>query len=98
MNGFKVFMPTEFLHAQYDRGGGAGLEDYWQQWTSAPNFAGGFIWSFCDEAVVRTKDEIRNTKDDTFLDTDGPNGPDGVVGPHREREGSFYTIPFQSSE
>ena len=103
MNGFKVFMPTEFLHAQYDRGGGAGLEDYWQQWTSAPNFAGGFIWSFCDEAVVRTKGdydddhdydlkERRKTKDDVFLDTDGPNGPDGVVGPHREREGSFYTI------
>ena len=90
MNGFKVFMPTEFLHAQYDRGGGAGLEDYWQQWTSAPNFAGGFIWSFSDEAVLRT-DSLKLMKR-RVLDSDGPNGPDGVVGPHREREGSFYTI------
>lgn len=90
MNGFKVFMPTEFLHAQYDRGGGAGLEDYWQQWTAAPNFAGGFIWSFSDEVVLRT-DSLKLTKR-RVLDSDGPNGPDGVVGPHREREGSFYTI------
>lgn len=84
-NGYKVFMPTEFLHAQYDRGGGAGLEDYWQQWTAAPNFAGGFIWSFSDEAVMRTDYP-------DSLDTDGPNGPDGIVGPHREKEGSFFTI------
>lgn len=90
MNGYKVFMPTEFLHAQYDRGAGAGLEDYWQQWTAAPNFAGGFIWSFSDEAVSRT-DSLKLTKR-RVLDSDGPNGPDGVVGPHREREGSFYTI------
>lgn len=90
MNGYKVFMPTEFLHAQYDRGAGAGLEDYWQQWTAAPNFAGGFIWSFSDEAVLRT-DSFKLTKR-RVLDSDGPNGPDGVVGPHREREGSFYTI------
>lgn len=90
MNGYKVFMPTEFLHAQYDRGAGAGLEDYWQQWTAAPNFAGGFIWSFSDEAVLRT-DSLKLMKR-RVLDSDGPNGPDGVVGPHREREGSFYTI------
>jgi len=24
-NGYKVFMPTEFMHAMYDQGGGAGL-------------------------------------------------------------------------
>ena len=90
MNGYKVFMPTEFLHAQYDRGAGAGLADYWQQWTASPNFAGGFIWSFSDEAVLRT-DSLNQVKR-KILDSDGPNGPDGVVGPHREKEGSFYTI------
>ena len=25
-----------------------------------------------------------------FIDTDGVNAPDGVMGPHREKEGSFY--------
>jgi len=27
-----------------------------------------------------------------FIDTDGVNGPDGVLGPHREKEASFYTL------
>ena len=31
-NGYKVFMPTEFMHAMYDQGGGAGLCDFWDRW------------------------------------------------------------------
>lgn len=84
-NGYKVFMPTEFLHAQYDKGAGAGLEDYWENYNRNPMFAGGFIWSFADEAVCRTDKN-------GILDSDGPNGPDGILGPNREKEGSFYTI------
>lgn len=84
-NGYKVFMPTEFLHAQYDKGGGAGLEDYWTNYMRNPMFAGGFIWTFVDEAVRRTD---RNG----MLDSDGPNGPDGIVGPYRKKEGSYYAI------
>ena len=84
-NGYDVFMPTEFLHAQYDKGGGAGLEDYWTNYSRNPMFAGGFIWSFSDEAVKRTDKGW-------ILDSDGPNGPDGILGPYREKEGSFYTI------
>lgn len=84
-NGYNVFMPTEFLHAQYDKGAGAGLEDYWNNYKSNPMFAGGFIWAFVDEAVMRADKG-------GILDSDGPNGPDGIVGPHREKEGSFYTI------
>lgn len=84
-NGYTVFMPTEFLHGQYDRGHGAGLEDFWANYTSNPLFGGGFLWTYVDEAVVRTDKN-------GILDSDGPNGPDGVVGPRREKEGSFYTI------
>ena len=84
-NGYKVFMPTEFLHAQYDKGGGAGLEDFWSNYTRNPMFAGGFIWTFVDEAV-------RRTDRGGALDSDGPNGPDGILGPYREKEGSYYAI------
>lgn len=84
-NGYKVFMPTEFLHARYDQGAGSGLEDFWSNYRSNPLFAGGFIWAFADEAVKRyDKNGI--------LDSDGSNGPDGILGPYREKEGSFYTI------
>lgn len=84
-NGYKVFMPTEFMHTNSDQGGGAGLEDFWDSWTAHPLFAGGFIWAFVDEAVVRVDK-------DGILDSNFDMGDDGIVGPYREKEGSFYTI------
>ncbi|MDE5850814.1 MAG: beta-galactosidase [Muribaculaceae bacterium] len=84
-NGWKVFMPTEFLHSRYDKGAGAGLEDFWEMYRRNPMFAGGFIWAFVDEAIARSDR-------DGWLDSDGSNGCDGIVGPYREKEGSFYTI------
>ena len=84
-NGYNVFMPTEFLHGLYDRGQGAGLDDFWDSYKSNPLFSGGFLWTYVDEAVKRTDQGGR-------LDSDGPNGPDGIVGPRREKEGSFYTV------
>lgn len=84
-NGYKVFMPTEFLHANYDEGGGAGLEDFWDNYTSHPLCAGGFIWAFVDEAVMRTDKG-------NILDAYGNMGNDGIVGPYREKEGSFWAI------
>lgn len=83
--GQNVFMPTEFLHSKYDKGGGASLEDMWSHWSRSPLFAGGFIWAYIDEAVRRT--DLGG-----ILDSDGGNGPDGVLDPYRNPEGSFHTI------
>lgn len=84
-NGQNVFMPTEFLHSKYDRGGGASLEEMWDHWTRSPLFAGGFIWAYVDEAVRRT--DLGG-----LLDSDGGNGPDGIMDPYRNPEASFHTI------
>ena len=84
-NGYKVFMPTEFMHTNSDQGGGAGLEDFWASWSAHPLFAGGFIWAFVDESVARTDR-------DGVLDSNFDMGNDGVVGPYREKEGSFWAI------
>ena len=84
-NGTHIYFPTEFLHGLYDGGLGAGLEDFWNLMLSRPRAAGGFLWVFSDEAVVRTD---RNG----ILDADGNHAPDGILGPHREKEGSFYAI------
>ncbi len=83
--GYKLFMPTEFMHGQYDQGHGAGLEDFWDNYTSHPLFVGGFMWAFCDEAVKRVDQG-------GILDSDGFNAPDGILGPYREKEGSYYTV------
>lgn len=84
-NGYRIFMPTEFLHGLYDEGHGAGLDDFWSKFTQHPMFAGGFLWAYNDCAVIRT--DLMDS-----LDSDGQHAPDGVVGPHREKEGSYYTI------
>ncbi|MFC5682521.1 glycoside hydrolase family 2 TIM barrel-domain containing protein [Flavobacterium sp. MAHUQ-51] len=87
VNGENVFFPTEFMHATYDNGGGAGLEDFWNHFKESPLFAGGFIWVFCDEAVKR----VDWTGKEQF-DSKGSLAADGILGPHREKEGSFFAI------
>lgn len=84
-NGREIVMPTEFLHGWFDGGHGAGLEDYWHRMWHNPLSAGGFLWDFADQGVVR------RDKNDS-LDTDKHHGADGIVGPHHEKEGSFYAI------
>jgi hypothetical protein len=81
----EIFMPTEFLHGLYDGGHGAGLKDYWKLMMANPRCAGGFLWDLMDQAVVRT--DMNN-----IVDCMGNFGSDGIVGPHMEKEGSFYTI------
>jgi hypothetical protein len=81
----EVLLHTEMIHGLYDGGHGAGLEDYWKLIRSNPRHAGGFLWVFADEGIVR-KDRHDS------IDTYGNTAPDGIVGPHREKEASFYTI------
>jgi hypothetical protein len=83
--GRDIFFPTEILHGLYDGGHGAGLEDFWKDMWEHPMSAGGFLWVFSDEGVVRTDM-------DGFIDTDGDHAPDGILGPYREKEGSYFTI------
>lgn len=84
-NGHDILLPTEFLHGWFDGGHGAGLEDYWEAMWQNPLAAGGFLWDFADEGVVRTDKN-------GILDTDANRGADGIVGPYHEKEGSYFTI------
>lgn len=85
LNGPDIYMPTEFLHCQDDGGGGAALNDFWELHWGAKKSGGGFLWALVDEGIARTDFNGR-------IDVNGVNAPDGVVGPHREKEGSFYAI------
>lgn len=82
-----VYFPTEMLHGLYDGGLGAGLNEYWNAILKSKAGAGGFLWSFVDEDVKRVD------KGGT-LDSAGNQAPDGIVGPYREREPSFYTVKY----
>ncbi|MEO0733525.1 MAG: glycoside hydrolase family 2 TIM barrel-domain containing protein, partial [Bacteroidota bacterium] len=83
--GNEVFFPTEMQHGMYDGGHGAGLDELWDAMLKDPQSAGGFLWNLSDEGIVRTDR-------DGFIDTYGNYGADGILGPHREKEGSYYTI------
>ena len=84
-HGHSIVMPTEFLHGMYDGGHGASLDDYWNDMLINPLSAGGFLWDFADQGVVRTDKN-------GIIDTDKNRGADGIVGPYHEKEASFYTI------
>jgi len=79
-----IYMPTEFNHGLYDGGAGAGLENYWDLMLSSKVLGGGFIWAFLDEGVKRPETGK--------IDVAGNEAPDGIVGPYREKEASFYAI------
>jgi hypothetical protein len=85
LKGPNIFFPTEMLHGIYDGGAGAGLEDAWKIMSTSPFGGGGFIWVFADEGVIRTDQGNRVDVFSTFA-------PDGIVGPHHEKEGSFNTV------
>jgi hypothetical protein len=80
-----IFMPTEFLHGLYDGGIGAGLRDYWDVMGRSPTVAGGFFWVFADEGIERTDQNGR-------IDNMGNSAPDGFVGAHHEKEGSYFAV------
>jgi len=84
-HGHDVVFATEFLHGLYDGGHGAGLRDYWEYMWDLPLSAGGFLWDFADGGIMRSDK-------DGQIDTDGNHAADGILGPHHEKEGSFYTI------
>jgi len=83
--GEDLIMPTEFLHGLFDGGLGAGLDDWWNLMLRNPLAVGGFLWAFADEGIVRMDKG-------GMVDAAGNRAPDGILGPFREKEGSFYTI------
>jgi hypothetical protein len=84
-HGHDIVIPTEFLHGLYDGGLGAGLHDYWELMWNNPLAAGGFLWVFADEGVVRTDKN-------GAIDTDGSHAPDGIMGPFHEKEASYFAV------
>lgn len=80
-----IYFPTEFMHALFDGGAAASLSDFWEVMMKHRAPAGGFIWALLDEGLVRAD---MNDSIDCRFDL----APDGILGPNREKEGSFYAI------
>ena len=81
--GKTAFGPTEILHGLYDGGSGASLLEFWDAMRTASNGMGMFLWVFADSGQARADQG-------GIMDVKGQNGPDGIVGPFREKEGGYF--------
>ena len=91
----KPYILCEYAHAM---GNGPGdLEDYMQKMRSIPNFAGGFIWEWCDHAVYTGKAEngmpvLHYGGDSGETLHDGNFCVDGLVSPMREKSTGYFEM------
>ncbi|HEY1661621.1 MAG TPA: glycoside hydrolase family 2 TIM barrel-domain containing protein [Verrucomicrobiae bacterium] len=79
-----IYMPTEFMHGLFDGGAGAGFVETWDLMSQSKFLGGGFFWAFLDEGVKQPLTGM--------IDVCSNQAPDGIVGPYRQREASFYAI------
>ena len=96
VDGPQVYFPTEFQHGLYDGGLGSAFHDFWDVMKNGKAFGGAMFWTFVDDGVARTDEGGK-------IDNFGNYAPDGIMGPHREKEGSYFTVkqiwsPVQVSE
>jgi Glycosyl hydrolases family 2, TIM barrel domain/Glycosyl hydrolases family 2, sugar binding domain/Glycosyl hydrolases family 2/Beta galactosidase small chain len=82
--GKPVYLPTEILHGLFDGGGGASLAEYWDSMRKAPNGGGLILWALLDEGIT-------NLQTGT-IDVQKTAAPDGILGPFRQKEASYYTV------
>ena len=80
-----IYLPNETLHALYDGGGGANLKTYWDMFEQSKVGGGLMIWALYDEGLIRT--DMGFT-----VDNQHNKAADGIVGPHGEKEGSYYAV------
>jgi len=85
LNGSNIFQPDEVIHGLYDGGSGAGCNDHWKLMMSKPLSAGFYFWALIDEGIERTDQG-------NVIDVKTNQAPDGILGPYRQKEGSYYTI------
>src|SRR5206468_603205 len=76
-------MPTEMLHGLYDGGIGGCLAEMWEVFRTATNSGGLFLWALLDEGITNAQTGA--------MDLKGQSAPDGIVGPYRQKEASYYT-------
>ncbi len=85
LSGDQIVLPNEVLHGLYDGGAGASLSDYWQAIQESELGGGLIIWALYDEGLMRSDRGYT-------VDNQINKAPDGIVGPHQEKKGSYYTI------
>jgi Glycosyl hydrolases family 2, TIM barrel domain/Glycosyl hydrolases family 2, sugar binding domain/Glycosyl hydrolases family 2/Beta galactosidase small chain len=75
---------TEYCHGLW--GGGGGLEQLWNYFSSTPLIAGGCQFEWCDQGLRY------NTDGGKVLDSTGGRGTDGMVSADREPQEEYFQL------
>ena len=97
----KPFVATEFSHMRGISRGGKGLQEAWDAMLVAPNSAGGAIWLFQDQGILRTTDDASKVAnadqfvwldESRYFDTNGYFGVDGIVYSDRTPQLDYWLV------
>lgn len=92
---------TEYAHQRGIARGGTSVQDLWEICYRNPRIAGGAIWLFQDQGILRTATDMKSVKDadlmvwldeSRYYDTNGYFAVDGIVYSDRTPQLDFYQV------
>jgi len=92
---------TEYAHQRGIARAGDGVEEIWQAMTESPRVAGGAVWLFQDQGILRTAKDMASVEngdlmvwldEHRYFDTNGYYGVDGIVFSDRTRQADFWQL------
>lgn len=97
----KPILFTEYAHQRGLSRSGIGVQDMWELFYKMPRIAGGAIWMFQDQGLLRTTDDRKNVKDGDvmvwldehrYYDTHGFFAMDGLVYSDRTPQTDYWLV------
>lgn len=97
----KPIIFTEYAHQRGLARSGVGVQDMWELFYQTPRIAGGAIWVFQDQGILRTTDDRKSVKDGDMMcwldehryyDTRGFYAMDGLVYSDRTPQTDYLLV------
>ncbi len=92
---------TEYAHQRGLARAGTAVQDLWEAFYQSPRIAGGAVWMFQDQGILRTTDDPRTVKDadlmawlddHRYYDTHGFFAMDGLVYADRAPQVDYWLV------
>jgi beta-galactosidase len=97
----KPIVFTEYAHQRGLARGGIGVQDLWEIFYKSPRIAGGAVWLFQDQGLLRTAEDRQSVKDGDLMvwldehryyDTHGFYAMDGIVYSDRTPQVDYWQV------
>jgi beta-galactosidase len=97
----RPIVTTEYAHQRGISRGGAGVQDIWEAIFHAPRVAGGAVWLFQDQGILRTAANMKSVEngdlmvwldEHQYYDTHGYYAVDGIVYSDRTPQIDYWQV------